>query len=69
MAHQLIQARLLPGLFVFAAWYTARLFWAQVVEKFAKVAELVDALDLGSSGVSRESSSLSFRTISCIPAD
>ncbi|CEK09796.1 Protein of unknown function [Legionella hackeliae] len=31
---------------------------------FAKVAELVDALDLGSSGVTRESSSLSFRTIS-----
>ena len=30
---------------------------------FAKVAELVDALDLGSSGVTRESSSLSFRTI------
>ena len=30
----------------------------------AKVAELVDALDLGSSGVTRESSSLSFRTIS-----
>ncbi len=29
----------------------------------AKVAELVDALDLGSSGVTRESSSLSFRTI------
>jgi hypothetical protein len=29
---------------------------------FAKVAELVDALDLGSSGVTRESSSLSFRT-------
>lgn len=28
---------------------------------FAKVAELVDALDLGSSGVTRESSSLSFR--------
>jgi hypothetical protein len=27
------------------------------------VAELVDALDLGSSGVTRESSSLSFRTI------
>jgi hypothetical protein len=26
------------------------------------VAELVDALDLGSSGVTRESSSLSFRT-------
>lgn len=31
---------------------------------FAKVAELVDALDLGSSGATRESSSLSFRTIS-----
>ena len=30
----------------------------------AKVAELVDALDLGSCGVTRESSSLSFRTIS-----
>ena len=29
---------------------------------FAKVAELVDALDLGSSGATRESSSLSFRT-------
>ena len=33
---------------------------------FAKVAELVDALDLGSSGATRESSSLSFRTISSI---
>ena len=32
-------------------------------ELFAKVAELVDALDLGSSGATRESSSLSFRTI------
>ncbi len=29
---------------------------------YAKVAELVDALDLGSCGVTRESSSLSFRT-------
>jgi hypothetical protein len=29
---------------------------------YAKVAELVDALDLGSSGVTCESSSLSFRT-------
>jgi hypothetical protein len=34
------------------------------VRPFAKVAELVDALDLGSSGVTRESSSLSFRTSS-----
>ncbi len=32
-------------------------------EKRARVAELVDALDLGSSGATRESSSLSFRTI------
>ena len=31
-------------------------------EPRANVAELVDALDLGSSGVTRESSSLSFRT-------
>ena len=30
------------------------------------MAELADALDLGSSGVTRESSSLSFRTISFI---
>jgi hypothetical protein len=30
---------------------------------YARVAELVDALDLGSCGVTRESSSLSFRTI------
>ena len=30
---------------------------------YAKVAELVDALDLGSSVARRESSSLSFRTI------
>ena len=29
---------------------------------FARVAELVDALVLGTSGVTRESSSLSFRT-------
>jgi hypothetical protein len=33
------------------------------LQRRAKVAELVDALDLGSSGVTRESSSLSFRTI------
>ena len=32
-------------------------------DQAAKVAELVDALDLGSSGATRESSSLSFRTI------
>ncbi len=31
--------------------------------EIAKVAELVDALDLGSSAARRESSSLSFRTI------
>jgi hypothetical protein len=33
----------------------------------AKVAELVDALDLGSSAARRESSSLSFRTIHLKP--
>ena len=32
----------------------------------ARVAELVDALDLGSSGATRESSSLSFRTIHAV---
>ncbi len=41
---------------------TARLFNNSTL--FAKVAELVDALDLGSSGATCESSSLSFRTIS-----
>ena len=35
----------------------------------ARVAELVDALDLGSSGVTRESSSLSFRTIAAPAID
>ena len=39
---------------------SGRLRGLQVTD--AKVAELVDALDLGSSGVTRESSSLSFRT-------
>ena len=33
------------------------------MHRFARVAELVDALDLGSSGATLESSSLSFRTI------
>ena len=33
-----------------------------ILVEHAKVAELVDALDLGSSGATRESSSLSFRT-------
>jgi hypothetical protein len=33
-----------------------------IIARFAKVAELVDALDLGSSGATRESSILSFRT-------
>ena len=37
-------------------------FFSRVSELHAKVAELVDALDLGSSGATRESSSLSFRT-------
>ena len=36
--------------------------WGRGRVKYAKVAELVDALDLGSSGGTRESSSLSFRT-------
>ena len=37
-----------------------------VQRRHAKVAELADALDLGSSGETRESSSLSFRTTSAI---
>jgi hypothetical protein len=41
----------------------ARLGVFTKVQVDAKVAELVDALDLGSSGATRESSSLSFRTI------
>ena len=34
-----------------------------MLQEFAKVAELVDALALGASGVTRGSSSLPFRTI------
>ena len=34
----------------------------EIAHNSAKVAELVDALALGASGVTRESSSLSFRT-------
>ena len=44
------------GLFILGACKPGRV-------ECAKVAELVDALDLGSSGGTRESSSLSFRTI------
>ncbi len=43
--------------------YNFRLDKGAPVPSFAKVAELVDALDLGSSGATRESSSLFFRTI------
>ena len=39
------------------------MFGSPVHSVFARVAELVDALVLGTSGVTRESSSLSFRTI------
>ena len=43
----------------------ARVFYplGHGAEFIARVAELVDALDLGSSGVTREGSSPSFRTI------
>ena len=43
----------------FALYFAAELGAA---DDTARVAELVDALDLGSSGATRESSSLSFRT-------
>lgn len=39
------------------------------MNEYARVAELVDALDLGSSGVTRESSSLSFRTNTAFAED
>ena len=52
-----------PCLFVFCvAASSVHEFFRAPVANTAKVAELVDALDLGSSGVTRESSSLSFRT-------
>ena len=44
-------------------WQPTRLFQDKVAPH-ARVAELVDALDLGSSGATRESSSLSSRTTS-----
>ncbi len=36
--------------------------FSEAPKSYARVAELVDALDLGSSAARRESSSLSFRT-------
>ena len=42
--------------------YTGSWTGYQFGKRLAKVAELVDALDLGSSGVTRGSSSLPFRT-------
>ena len=56
----------MPGFLVFTAGNAG--FWVVIYAACgqgmcrANVAELVDALDLGSSGVTRESSSLSFRT-------
>ena len=58
-----IKSRLIPR-FILSLYKTALLFDNSTL--FAKVAELVDALDLGSSRVTCESSSLSFRTISYI---
>ena len=52
-------------LFVFV-FEKRKTFSTGISLRIAKVAELVDALDLGSSGVTRESSSLSFRTIPSI---
>ena len=43
----------------FALYYAAE---QGAADSYAKVAELVDALALGASGATRESSSLSFRT-------
>ena len=57
----LVLNRLIPR-FILNLYKMAILFNNSTL--FAKVAELVDALDLGSSGVTCESSSLSFRTIS-----
>ena len=45
----------------FEHWFWVTQLFDLDVE-FARVAELVDALVLGTSGVTRESSSLSFRT-------
>lgn len=55
------QLAILSLRFILSLYKTVILFDNSTL--FAKVAELVDALDLGSSGATRESSSLSFRTI------
>ena len=64
---KLLVTRRLPGGFVALRRaifvYNTGFAEKQPYRKFAKVAELVDALDLGSCGATRESSSLSFRTI------
>lgn len=63
IVHPRLQSQLaiLSLRFILSLYKTVILFDNSTL--FAKVAELVDALDLGSSGVTRESSSLSFRTI------
>ena len=45
------------------------MIWIAENTAYASVAELVDALDLGSSGATRESSSLSTRTIYLVRDD
>ncbi len=59
-----VPGRALSCILVFNVNRLRRAFFAFRSEPYplARVAELVDALDLGSSGVTRESSSLSFRT-------
>ena len=52
-----------PSLFFFIRRVSEGRVLASLKSCCAKVAELVDALDLGSSVLRRESSSLSFRTI------
>ena len=47
---------------IMSGWTVVTGFHSQAGLGQAKVAELVDAQDLGSCGVTRESSSLSFRT-------
>ncbi len=55
-------AKLAPVWFCLRAGFVYNASRQWVPARDAKVAELADALDLGSSGVTRESSSLSFRT-------
>ncbi len=60
---QLVESRIVIPVVVGSSPIGHPKFGSKELVQYAKVAELVDALDLGSSGATCESSSLSFRNL------